>query len=272
MQIRFFCPRWGAEQLPLDKFLRQVKKAGYDGVEMPLPPEAEEQKILKEGLATHGLLWIGQHYETLRTDFDQHLIEIEQRFRTLALAGPLFINSQTGKDYFSYEQNAALIGAGLRVEKETGVTILHETHRGKFSFAAHVTRQFLEGLPDLKITLDISHWFAVAETFLQDQQEALDLAISRAEHIHSRVGFTEGPQIGDPRAPEWKDVLQTHLDCWDRIVDRHRSAGRHFFTITPEFGPAPYMPLQPYILRPLADQWDVNIYMMHLLKERYATS
>lgn len=29
------------------------------------------------------------------------------------------------------------------------------------------------------------------------------------------------------------------------------------------------MPLQPYTQEPLASQWDVNVFMMNLLKERY---
>jgi hypothetical protein len=29
---------------------------------------------------------------------------------------------------------------------------------------------------------------------LHDQKEAIDIAIERADHIHARVGFTEGPQ------------------------------------------------------------------------------
>jgi hypothetical protein len=52
-------------------------------------------------------------------------------------------------------------------------------------FAAHITRQFIEKNPALKLTLDISHWCNVHESLLADQKETVDLALSRVGHIHS---------------------------------------------------------------------------------------
>jgi len=40
-------------------------------------------------------------------------------------------------------------------------------------------------------------------------------------------------------------------------------------TITPEFGPFPYMVSLPGTNEPIANQWEVNLFMMNLLKERY---
>ncbi|GAB1483119.1 hypothetical protein MASR2M78_19350 [Treponema sp.] len=50
-----------------------------------------------------------------------------------------------------------------------------------------------------------SRWCTVAESYLEDQKEAVDAALSRTDHIHARVGFPEGPQVGDPAAPEWEE-------------------------------------------------------------------
>lgn len=33
MEIMFFCPRWGSENLSWDKYCHKVKEAGYNGVE-----------------------------------------------------------------------------------------------------------------------------------------------------------------------------------------------------------------------------------------------
>jgi hypothetical protein len=59
------------------------------------------------------------------------------RLRSLATAKPLFINSRTGKDYYSFEQNRELIKLAKTVSTETGVAVVHETHRGKLSFAIY---------------------------------------------------------------------------------------------------------------------------------------
>jgi sugar phosphate isomerase/epimerase len=269
MKLLFFCPRWGQEQTPWKTFLQKVKAAGYDGVETGLPLHKREQEEILNEFTKHSLQLIAQHWETINPDFNAHYSEYETRLQSLASAKPLFINTQTGKDYFLFQQNEQLIALAGDIAQKTGVRIIHETHRGKFSFAAHITKVFLERIYDLRITLDISHWCNTAETFLQDQPEAVELALSRTDHIHSRVGYTEGPQITDPRAPEWDEAMQFHLSCWDKVIERQRKNKRETFTITCEFGAPPYLPLLPYTRQPVVDQWEVNVYMMNLLKERY---
>jgi hypothetical protein len=82
------------------------------------------------------------------------------------------------------------------------------------------------------------------------------------------VGYPEGPQVPDPRVKEWQDALGKHLHWWDQVVARHR-AENTTLTITTEFGPFPYMVHEPASGNPLADQWQVNVFMMQLLKKRY---
>jgi sugar phosphate isomerase/epimerase len=265
MSISFFCPRWGQANTSWEVFLYSVKSAGYDGIEASLPDDERDKDEMLEGLAKHDLTLIGQHWETVEPAFEKHYADFGSRLHNLATIKPLFINSQTGKDYYSFEENKRLIALANDIAEETGIKIIHETHRGKFSFAAHITKQYLENLPGLRITLDISHWCNTAESLLHDQKEAVGLAISRTDHIHARIGFAEGPQITDPRDPEWHDAMQFHLSCWDKVVARKNDV-----TITPEFGPAPYMMNLPFTHQAVADQWDINEYMMNLLKERYS--
>jgi hypothetical protein len=96
----------------------------------------------------------------------------------------------------------------------------------------------------------------------------VDLAISRAEHIHARIGHPEGPQVNDPRAPEWENAIKAHFSWWDKIIERKKQRGEQM-TILTEFGPPDYMPTLPYTQQPLADQWAINFYMMNLLRQRY---
>ncbi|MGH2646989.1 MAG: sugar phosphate isomerase/epimerase, partial [Ginsengibacter sp.] len=70
-------------------------------------------------------------------------------------------------------------------------------------------------------------------------------------------------------APEWDAAVKAHLAWWDAIVARKKKAGERL-TILTEFGPADYMPTTPYTREPLADQWGINVYMMNLLRKRYA--
>jgi hypothetical protein len=98
----------------------------------------------------------------------------------------------------------------------------------------------------------------------------MQLAIERTEHIHARVGYKEGPQVPDPHVPEWQYALNMHLNWWDKVAERKRLEGADaILIITPEFGPFPYMVSLPLTQQPITNQWDVNAYMMQLLRERY---
>ena len=189
MKVKFFCPHWGSALLSYSVFFEKVKEAGYDGVEMSLPFDKKEKSefyVFLRSLTWN--LWPS-------TGRPQILIPIYtgrftgEHLLNLAEADPLFINSQTGKDYFSFEENAELIDIAFRVEEETGIPVVHETHRGKFSFALHITSRYLERIPDLELGLDLSHWCNVAESLLHDQQDSLDLALSphQAYSCESRI-------------------------------------------------------------------------------------
>ena len=169
MDTLFFCTRWGQASIPWDAFARKVKAAGYDGIETDLPATDKERNEVLNAIAANNLFLIAQHWETVTENFEQHLEEYKERIERLAAAEPLFINSQTGKDYYSFAQNEALLQVAETIAQQTGIPVYHETHRGKFSFAAHVTGSYLKQLPQLLLTLDISHWCAVAETLLHDQ-------------------------------------------------------------------------------------------------------
>jgi sugar phosphate isomerase/epimerase len=270
MNVLFFCPHWGFEQFLLEDAFRKMKEAGYDGVEMAVPFDARKKEEFLQLLDKYQLALIAQQWSAAGTTFADYKASFEKHLYYFAEVKPLFINSQTGKDYYSFDQNRELIERAEQISQETGIRIVHETHRGKFSFCAATTRQFLEAIPDFMLAADFSHWCNVSESFLQDQQETVEVAIGRTAHIHSRVGHTQAAQVSDPRAPEWQEALDYHLAWWDTIIEKQKQSGATTFTITPEFGPWPYMPALPFTRQPITSQWEVNLYMRDLLKKRYA--
>jgi sugar phosphate isomerase/epimerase len=269
MQIKFFCTRWGNEQVSWDLFCERVKASGYDGIECSPPFDSQQFDEMQRALEKYGLHYIAQHWETNDVDFARHCSYYELRLRYAASANPLFINSQSGKDYYTFEQNKQLLHIAESIALETSIPIIHETHRGRFSYAAHVTSPYIKKLPLLKLAFDVSHWCTVAASYLHDQQESLHLAIENTVHIHARVGHTESPQVPDPADTLWTEALDFHIGCWDKIIAHHQQRKTSFITITPEFGPPPYLILLPHTHKPISDQWNCNIYMMEMLKKRY---
>ena len=268
-RLKVLATNWGFRG-SMDQFCRKVKEEGYDGIEVWWPGSAEAQEDLFNALDKYGLeagilcggsqsVW-QEHLATFQKAIEA--ATSNRRFR------PLYVNCHSGRDYFTEEQNQAFIDLTDKISRSTGIIVCHETHRGRMLFAAPVTRRFIEKNPSLRITLDISHWCNVHESLLSDQPAAVQMALDRTSHIHARVGHPEGPQVSDPRAPEWQDALNAHVAWWDQVMQQKKSSGGTMTVLT-EFGPPDYMWSLPYTRQPLSDQWAINVHMMQLFRKRY---
>jgi len=278
MQANTFKPillatNWGFEGT-VDAFCAKAKKAGYDGIEMWWPMEQKDQQVLFDALKKHELA-IGFLCGVGEEEPTKHLAAFKNMLNSLlqnTKQKPLYVNCHSGKDYFSFEVNNEIIAFTIEQSKKSGIPIYHETHRSRMLYSAPNAKLFMEKNEALNITLDISHWCNVHESLLHDQEKTVQLALSRTGHIHARVGHAEGPQINDPRAPEWETTVKRHLEWWDAVVKMKIKNGAHQMTFLTEFGPPNYMPTMPYTQQPLSNQWEINVYMMQLLRNRYQQS
>lgn len=269
-QLKLLATDWGFPGT-LDEYGAKVKNAGYDGIEIWWSLDAARQNEVFAMLKKYGL-GVGFLCGGAETDPAAHYEQFKNMVEGAArnrVQRPLYINCHSGRDFFSFEDNKRFIDLTTALTKETGVKILHETHRSRMLYAAPVARHFMEAVPELRVTFDVSHWCNVSESLLADQPQTMALTLERAEHIHARIGHPEGPQVSDPRAPEWQSAVEAHFAWWDTILRRKKQAGE-VMTILTEFGPPDYMPTMPYTHKPLSDQWAINEYMLQTLRKRYA--
>ena len=241
---------------------KQISEAGYTGVECGMPT-AEEEPLFKELLEKYKLDLILQVYSG-----GNHSTSLEQQVHKAVSFDPLLINAHSAKDSTPYEEQLIYFDRAIMLEKQIGIPIAHETHRGRATFTPWSTARLLRDLPDMHISADFSHWCCVCESMLDDQTENIKLAIQHTIHIHARVGYEQGPQVPDFRAPEYEYALLKHEQWWAEIIQKHRAAGNSFLTFTPEFGPPGYMHTIPYTNEPIADLWEVCLAMGHRFRER----
>ncbi len=268
--LKVLATNWGFEG-SMDEYCEKVKKEGYDGIEIWWPMDKKGQDEMFAALKKHSLE-VGFLCAGHESDFDKHFDHFKKMIDAAAtntIQKPLYINCHSGRDYFSFEENRQLIDHTTQLSKKTGIKICHETHRSRMLFAAPVAKQYIEKIPELRITFDVSHWCNVSESLLHDQQATVEKALERVDHIHARIGHPEGPQVNDPRAPEWADAVNAHFAWWDKVVEMKKQKGE-VLTVLTEFGPLDYMPSLPYTRQPLADQWAINVHMMQTLRKRYA--
>jgi sugar phosphate isomerase/epimerase len=257
----------------LQKNLEKIKKGGFDGVEMGAPKDPNERKELKAMLKDLQLEIVGQQWSGYfaKASVEDHISSFKEQFKNNVEVGSVFINSHTGKDHFSLADNLKIFNATESYAHELGVKLVHEIHRGRATFSTLSTMALCEALPNIRFTADFSHWCCVHESFLEDQSEALQKAIGKSDYIHARVGHSQGPQIPDPRAPEWSHAVEHHLKWWDAIINLKKSQQESVFYICPEFGPYPYMTHLPLGNVPISNLWDINVVMKDLLLDRYKT-
>ena len=271
LEILVLNTNWGFEG-DIDTFCKKTKAEGFDGIEVWWSNNMDINKALFDALQKHelevGFLTTGEgaepahHISTYKKNVEAILGTQSQK--------PLYINSHSGKDFFSFKDNGQLVEFSIEKTAQYGIEVLHETHRSRMCFAAHITKGFLDEFEEMKLTLDISHWVNVHESMLDTLEAIVEKALQRTWHIHARVGHPEGPQVNDPRAPEWKAVLEKHLAWWDKAIKYREQSGAKRMTFLTEFGPPSYLPTLPYTQQPVADQWAINVFMKDLIKERYS--
>ena len=274
MDIKCLCTYWGSEGLSAKAFLDKVLSHGFDGVEINFP---DDQQFVDEFMSelerirqtSHpAFIFIAQQVlSNEKETVAAYKERLTNRLNFLVGLQPNAINSHTGKDFFDFDANVDILHLTEEIASKSGIPIWHEIHRGRFSFHLRTLLDYLNLFPNLKLIADLSHFCVVSESDLSDQHELLTRIYPNIQHIHARVGFEQSPQVNHPFAPEWKKHLDRYTSWWKEIIQHQSKNGNTHFTITPEFGPFPYMPQAPFTQSPLANQWELNIEMKTYLNE-----
>ena len=275
MEIKYLSTYWGSEGLSAKAFLDKVLSHGFDGVEINLPDDPQfidefmsELERIRKTSHPEFIFIAQQVLSNEKETVAAYSERLTKRLNFLVGLNPNAINSHTGKDFFEFEENCNIIEKVEELGRAVGIPIWHEIHRGRFSFHLRTLLDYLNIFPNLKLIADLSHFCVVSESDLSDQQELLTRIYPNIQHIHARVGFEQSPQVNHPFAPEWNKHLDRYTTWWKEIIQFHSQNGAAHFTITPEFGPFPYMPQAPFTQQPLADQWEVNRLMKIYLEDK----
>lgn len=190
MKLLILCPQWGHEHLPLEDFFSRVKEAGYDGIDTWVPEDINEKKKFISLLDKHQLKIVSHRHQAKGNDIDEYCKSLEHYLSLSLECNPLLINSHSGRDYFTLEEQLRVIDTVEEFSVKNNITVAHETHRGRIGYSPYNAMELFMLRPDMKITADFSHWTCVTESFLENSSEVLEEAIKRTRHTHARVGYT----------------------------------------------------------------------------------
>jgi hypothetical protein len=278
MKLHLFKTLWGHEDTLLDA-IQLARDAGFHGIEAPVPEDESERESFISTFAAEKMELIaevstctpkGLYVPEPGKSAQDHLVSLEKAVVRSLEAKPRFINTMAGYDAWSADEAIEFFTGLMNLEQKHSIAISAETHRGRYTYSPWLTRDLLEKLPGLKITCDFSHWCVVSERLLLDEEPAiLALAAKHAFHVQSRVGYAQGPQVPDPRAPEYAGALAAHERWWDTVWRSMDQRGTEITTLTPEFGPDGYLQCAPYTGKPVANLWEINRWTALRQRERF---
>jgi len=268
MKLKLVKSLWGMEGT-LEQNIKRIATSGYAAVEAQVPADQNQLHHFLNLLREYHLEFVVMVI-TDGASPDDHFASFREKIRTASETEPLQITVHGGKDWWPFELQQRFFAEALEIERQIGLPVNHETHRGRPMFTPSATARLLREFPELHINADFSHFVNVCESLLEDQQEDMALCISRARHVHGRIGHEEGPQVNDPRAPEWSAQVAAHFVWWEQIVRARLEAGAEYFTFNPEFGPPNYMQTLPYTRQPVSNLWEVCWQVAEQFAGRYA--
>ena len=261
----------------LDAALVDCQNGQYDGVEGPVPVEPNARREFRAKLRDAGVPFIaevttgGSYIPNPSLKPEDHLDDFLRKTEASRECAPLFVTTLAGSDAWALTKNVDFLGRAIQAADDLSVAVTFETHRSRALFNPWVTREVLFQLPALRLTCDFSHWCCVCERFVLDSEpEILALCAERADHIHARVGYDQGPQVPHPAAPEYASALEAHERWWTAIWSAPERTNRGFTTVTPEFGPDGYLQTLPFKQTPAADLDEVNAWMARRMRECFS--
>ena len=267
----------------VDELIKQTVKAGFDGIEGPIPKEKSQRQQLRKHLSDRQITFIAEaatgtdpesesDWWVPRSDrtLADHLSDLKWTVDRADAMGALFVSTMCGYDAWSWQQNVDFFGQALELERTSGITISFETHRGRSLFNPWITRDLLAQFPKMKLTCDFSHWCVVCERLIDSEWAILEQCAQRVMHIHCRVGYAQHAQVTDPRAPEYAAALAAHERWWNLLWQVQAQRHMPQVTMNPEFLWDGYMQTLPFTKMPVADVWDITCWMAERQRQQFS--
>jgi len=275
MELRIFKTLWGHVGT-LEEAFTTCHENELAGVEGQVPRTPGQRREFADKLAENGLDFIaeictaGGYVPRRNASPREHLDSLRRQAEEAAECGPLFLTVIAGCDAWAVAESIEFFGEALEITGSLNIPASFETHRSRSFFNPWTTREILHQLPTLRLTCDFSHWCVVCERLLDGEPDILTLCADRAQHIHARVGYDQGPQVPHPGAPEYREPLEAHERWWTQIWRAQSRRGMEVTTMTPEFGPDGYLHCLPFTGAPVADPWEINAWMAERERRRFA--
>jgi hypothetical protein len=242
-KLLVFQSLWGMErlrsetgELTLEEKVDRIAKAGFDGVADHFYDRAHVaplMALLKErNLAIEGQV------------FPRSIDELAPALEMAAAFGCHHITIQADICPMTVADCLPILAGWQRMAEQAGVPVYVETHRGRMTNDLLFTMHLLDACPDLRFTVDLSHYVVAREMSLPIQNDIAAMIGRILDHgwaMHGRVAGAHQVQL-ELSFPQHQPWIAQFQAWWAEGFRRWRRRAGDDATLsfTCELGPAPY--------------------------------
>lgn len=217
---------------PPENGLKVLSAGGASTIEVSdfiLTPELIEQ------IKQLGLRLIVQAYPQVAEDIVP-VLEMANSIRAIA------INCHIKAPHVDHSTAVEIVRGLQSRAADAGVPLYCETHRGCITQDLYRTAKLAEAVPELKFTLDVSHYIICEEQTGPTPLLAplLEPILERTEMMHGRISNGQQIQVDVENADA--SLVKSYRLFWTEAMRRwrRRKPAGSSLIFTPELGPPPY--------------------------------
>lgn len=256
------------QEWSLEEKFAKIAEAGFTGVSYFIPA-AEDMAEWHRLLDCYKLNFAALSFPANSTDMLKTLQQAKEFGRVQ------HINSQV-MDSFVIDQAAIrLLDDLLQVSEAANIPNFIETHRGRITQDLIRTVSYVEALPQLRLTIDLSHYVVAGEmTGTCEQAESyFDRLLERSASMHARV--SNGEQVQIDVGMDGDHPMLEHYTRWWRKGMGHwlkQAQPGDLFPFCCELGPPPYAIIRRNAQgqeQEISDRWQQALLFKRIAEEQW---
>lgn len=255
----------GNREWTIEEKFEKIAEAGFTGIMGSLPEDHEAEKwkrLLDEYQFSFGI-----HSFPSKKEDIQLLLKKAKEF------GVQYVNSQVMDDFTIGEDAIRLLKNLVAEAKGANVPYFIETHRGRITQDLIRTVQYVNEIPDLRLTIDLSHYVLAGEgCYSEKAEECFDVLLKRTSSIHARV--SNGQQIQIDIGPDGKHPMtERFIGWWEKGMSYWLKEAKpgDALPLVCELGPPDYSITQysnPSLIE-ISNRWEQAIVLKRILEEAW---
>lgn len=244
-----------------------VREAGYDGIAINLGAADLDTAYKTLPLfEQHGLGCVINAFPASMEDM-LPVLEMAKEFNALS------VNIIAQVIPSSVDEASLMVQDWMEEAEKEGVTIEFETHRNSVTNDLSYTTQLLDAVPDMRLSVDLSHYVVEREFALPvsgEDQQMVEKILQRADAFQGRVASAQQIQL-QLEFPQHQQWVVQFLDWWEAGFRhwRKRAADNDTLIFQTELAPPEYAMTGPDGME-MSDRWQESLIMKGWVEDIWA--